>query len=136
MHKNEQLIRDAYEAYGRGDMPAVTKTWTDDIVWHFKGTTPLAGDYKGAEKIQEALTEIGKLTNGTFKLEVTKVFADDETGIVLCRSKSTVAGRTFDTLTTHVHRLVDGKVAETSFLFEDAVEMNAAQLEALAAASA
>ena len=136
MHQNEQRIRDAYDAFGRGDMAALTATWTDDIVWHVKGTTPLAGDYKGVEKILAVMAETVKLTDGTFKLDVTKVFADDETGIALCRTKGTIGGQTFDSLTTHVHRIVDGKVAESSFLTEDAVAMNAAQIEALATAPA
>jgi ketosteroid isomerase-like protein len=131
MHKNEQLLRDAYDAYGRNDIPGVTASWTEDTVWHMKGSTSLAGDYKGPEKILGLLAENMRLSNGTFKLEVQKIFADDDIGVVVCRSKATVAGEDFDSLTTHVHRIVDGKLAESWFLFEDAVALDAAEAKAL-----
>ena len=57
MHRNEKLIRDAYDAYGRNDIPGVTASWTEDTVWHLKGTTSLAGDYKGPEKILGLLAD-------------------------------------------------------------------------------
>jgi uncharacterized protein len=135
MHQNEQLMKDAYDAYGRGDLAALTSTWKDDVVWHMRGTTTLAGDYVGAEAITTFLAEAIKISNGTFKLDVTKLFADDDTGIALCRTKATYNGEAFDTLTTHVHRIVDGKVAESWFLFDDAVAINEAQLASLAVAA-
>jgi len=131
MHKNEQLLRDAYDAYGRNDIPGVTASWTEDTVWHMKGSTSLAGDYKGPEKILGLLAENMRLSEGTFKLEVEKIFADDDIGVVVCRSKATIAGTDFDSLTTHVHRIVDEKLAESWFLFEDAVALDAAEAKAL-----
>lgn len=131
MHKNEKLLRDAYDAYERNDIPAVTASWTPDTVWHMKGTTSLAGDYKGPEKILALLAETVRLSEGTSKLEVQKIFADDEIGVVVCRTKATIAGTDFDSLTTHIHRIVDEKVAESWFLFDDAVALNTAEEKAL-----
>jgi len=127
MHPNEQLLRKGYDAYASGDLSALAATWSKEIVWHISGTTPLAGDYKGTEKILGVLAEIVKLANGSFELEVKKLFADDTTGLALCRSKVTYAGEAFDVLTTHVHRIKDGEIIETSFLFDDAVRLNNAQ---------
>lgn len=131
MHQNEKLLRDAYDAYERNDIPGVTASWTPDTVWHMKGTTSLAGDYKGPEKILALLAETVRLSDGTSKLEVQKIFADDEIGVVVCRAKATIAGTAFDTLATHIHRFVDGKLAESWFLADDAVSLNAAYEKAL-----
>ena len=40
----------------------------------------------GAEAITAFLGEAITISNGTFQLEVTKLFADDDTGIALCHA--------------------------------------------------
>src|SRR2546421_12531795 len=43
-----QLVRDAFDAFKRGDMKALTDSWTDDYVWHARGSV-FGGDFKGKE---------------------------------------------------------------------------------------
>jgi ketosteroid isomerase-like protein len=43
---NEDVVRAASAAFGRGDLGALRdQFFAPDIVWHIAGTGPLAGDY-------------------------------------------------------------------------------------------
>jgi len=43
MGSNADTMRDAYDAFGRGDMDAVMATWTDDIRWDGSNNEELPG---------------------------------------------------------------------------------------------
>jgi ketosteroid isomerase-like protein len=52
--QNTQLTKDAYAAFGRGDISAVLGVMTDDIEWVFPGPAgvlPLAGMFTGKEAV-------------------------------------------------------------------------------------
>jgi uncharacterized protein len=126
MHPNVDKLRVAYEAYARGDMDTVAENWADDILWHVAGSTAIAHDRRGRTEISQLLGELMVLTDGTFRIQPLRYFADDDWGIVICRSTATIAGRMLDTLNVHVHRLVDGKTVESWFLDENPLEEDAA----------
>ena len=132
MHPNVERMRTAYEAYGRGDLETVSEEWTDDITWHITGSTPIAHDRQGREEIIQFLGELMVMTNGTFRLEPQRFFADDDYGVVICRASSTIADQHIEGMTVHVHRLVDGLVAGSWFLDERPLEEDAAMQAAFA----
>jgi ketosteroid isomerase-like protein len=132
MHPNAERLRAAYEAYGRGDLDAVSADWTDDVVWHITGSTPIAHDRQGRDEIMQFLGELMLVTDGTFRLEPQRYFADDDYGVVICRSSATIAEEQFNNMTVHVHRIVDGKTAESWFLDERPLEEDAAMQAAFA----
>ena len=46
-HPDVQLLRDAYDAFGKGELAALTGSWAEDVRRHVPGTTDLAGTYEG-----------------------------------------------------------------------------------------
>src|SRR5579859_7579710 len=55
-HPNEDLVREAFAAFGRGDLEALQRQYfTEDILYHFPGRSPLAGDYQGVAQVLELL---------------------------------------------------------------------------------
>jgi ketosteroid isomerase-like protein len=132
MHPNAERLRAAYEAYGRGDLDAVSADWTDDVTWHVTGTTPIAHDRHGRDEIIEFLGELMVVSNGTFRLQPERYFADDDFGVVICRSSATIGEQLIEGMTVHVHRIVDGKTAESWFLDERPLEEDAAMQAAFA----
>jgi ketosteroid isomerase-like protein len=51
-HSNKDLVREAYAAFGRGDMDALRdKYFTDNVCYHVTGRSPLAGDYEGIDQV-------------------------------------------------------------------------------------
>jgi len=53
MSDNVEMVQGAYEAFGRGDIPALMENMTDDIEWHSPGPLPQSGDSRGQEGVGE-----------------------------------------------------------------------------------
>jgi len=111
-HPNVQLLRDGYAAFSRGDIAEATKDWSDDIVWHIGGRSPLAGDYKGQEEVTGFFGKIFEMSEGNFEIEVHDILANDEHAVVLCHERARRNDKVLDADSTHVYHLKDGKVTE------------------------
>jgi uncharacterized protein len=110
-HPNVKRLRDAYAAFEKADLNGALADLADDAVFHFTGEGPNSGDHKGREAIEAALIHNYQLTNGTQKLEIHDIFADDHHGVVVLRETATRNdGATLDMEESHVLMLSDGKV--------------------------
>ena len=137
MHPNAQRIADGYEAFARGDLASAMETWADDIVWHVRGSIEsVAGDKHGKTEIVDFIAELMKVTDGTFALDVDRVFADDDYAVVIAHQKGTAAGESIDSLVTHVYKMRDGKIVEGSFLVDRELEVDPLLAEAFTRAAA
>ena len=56
--QNVDVVQQGYEAFGRGDIPAVLELLTDDVEWTEQGPSviPFAGTFRGREGIAEFFT--------------------------------------------------------------------------------
>ncbi|MGY1711192.1 nuclear transport factor 2 family protein [Geodermatophilus sp. SYSU D00758] len=111
-HPNVQRIRDAYEAFAKGDLAAMPQYWADDIRWHSPGRNAVAGTYEGASQVFELFGRLVELTGGTLRVEPQAVFADDTHAVALVHLTGHRDGRTLDLLDAHVMRMADGRVTE------------------------
>ena len=76
-HLHVQLLLDAYAAFGKGDVAALTPTGAEDIRWHVPGTTDLAGTYEGHEAVLGFLGAAMDRTEGSLRAEPVALFADE-----------------------------------------------------------
>lgn len=111
-HPNEDLIRRGYEAFSRGDMQALDELLADDVVWHTAGRSSIAGDRRGKAEVFELFRMLAEGTNGTLKLEVHDVLANDEHGLGLFRLTAEREGRRIDDKGVNVFHITNGKVTE------------------------
>jgi uncharacterized protein len=111
-HPNEDLLRKGYNAFDAGNLETVLGLFADDIKWHVSGRSPLAGIYKGREEVLGFFEKLGELTEGTFRLEVQDVLANEGLGVVLTKELGQHAGRTLDVDTVHVWTIEEGKLTE------------------------
>ena len=111
-HPNLDLVRRGYVAYGTGDMDTVNELFADDIVWHVAGRSPLAGDYSGKEEVFGFFAKLQEMSDGTSKVEVHDMLANDTHGVALVTESGTRSGRSHQGHATHVFHLLDGKVTE------------------------
>ena len=118
-HPNVARTRDAYEAFSRGDLDAVGAQLTDDVVWHVAGNSPLAGDYKGQDEIFGFFGRLFEMSEGTLKLEVHDILANDEHATVLVHMTAKRGDRMIDQNAVHVFEIVDGKTKEFWSFEED-----------------
>ena len=111
-HPNVGVVRKAYEAFTSGDMETLRTLWTDDIVFHVKGLGELDGDYTGPGDIFGFFTRLAAETNGTFRVEVHTILADDEHSTTLLTQHAERQGRVRDDQIVHIGHMREGKTCE------------------------
>ncbi|WP_030761384.1 nuclear transport factor 2 family protein [Streptomyces sp. NRRL F-2664] len=75
-HPDCALIRRGYEAFGNGDMEALSALMTADVIHHVPGNNPLSGHHKGREQVLDFYRRLGEETKGTFQVHLESVLAD------------------------------------------------------------
>ena len=112
-HPNEDLVREGFAAFGRGDMDTLRKQFfADDVRWHVSGRSPLAGDYEGPEQVIQYFARVIELTDGTFSIELHDVLANDEHAAALITIRGERAGKQLNDNTVLTYHIRDGKVTE------------------------
>lgn len=130
MHSNESILRDGYAAFAANDIVALVQNLTDDCVWHIRGHVPgITRDRWGHDDILDFIGQLFQLLDD-FSLHVLSVFADDRHGVVLLMQEGSAAGRSIDSLCSHVFRFRDGKICEGWFLFDQVFDIDEAMVAA------
>jgi ketosteroid isomerase-like protein len=62
--QNVQTVKNAYAAFGRGDIQGVLNELTDDVEWHLpgEGLIPQAGTYRGTEGVSRFFQNLDQTT--------------------------------------------------------------------------
>jgi ketosteroid isomerase-like protein len=132
-HPVEQVIRDAYAAFGRGDLEGYLRTCSENWSFTVPGATAIAGTYHGAQGLLELAQKVMGLTGGTFQEELEDVLANDRHGVVLARHWFTRDGRRHEYRVVHVYQIVGGKLGACRELTHDQAGFDAAWAEGAAA---
>jgi ketosteroid isomerase-like protein len=111
-HANEELLRNGYAAFEKGDLDTLRGMFSDDIVWHSPGRSELAGDYRGIDEVFGLFGKVFELSGGTLRNEIHDVLADDEHGVALLIATGERNGKTLNDKQAHVFHIRDGKVTE------------------------
>ncbi len=131
VHTNVAVVQQAYEAFIRGDIPAVLESLTEDVEWTMQGPSviPFAGTFRGREGIAEFFSLLDE-TLEFEQFEPRKFIGQGDTVVVLGYERDVVkkTGRRFEEAWAHIYTLRDGKIVTGLFL-----EDTAAYVEALSA---
>jgi ketosteroid isomerase-like protein len=112
-HPNEDLVREGFAAFERGDMDALRKRFfADDVRWHVPGRSLISRDYEGPEQVIQYFARIVELTGGAFSLELQDVLANDEHAVALFTIRGERAGKQLNDNTVLTYHFRDGKVSE------------------------
>ncbi len=112
-HPNENLVREAFAAFGRGDIEALRREYfAPGIRWHFPGQSTLAGHHEGVDLVAQMLARPAELSGGTHRIELHDVIGNDEHVVALAVTRAERAGRKLEFNVVHVFNIRDGKVAE------------------------
>jgi len=109
-HPNLDLLPRGYAAYAAGDMDTMNELFADDLVWHVAGRSAIAGHYSGKAQVFGFFGRLQELSEGTSKVEVHDLLANDEHGVAI--ESATRNGRSYQGQAAHVFHLRDGKVIE------------------------
>jgi len=108
-----QVVRDAYEAMARGDLPALLGAMADDVEWHEAEGMPYGGVYHGADAV--AHNVLGPITTDIPDFAVTpeEYIAEGESVAVVVRytGSGKATGKELNLPVVHVWDVRDGKIA-------------------------
>ena len=106
-----QAVRDAFDAFKRGDMKALSDAWTDDFVWHSRGSV-FGGDFKGKEAAIAAIARYAQEFQD-IELNFHDILANDKHVVALVNSSAKRGGKTYPDHTVYVFHINDeGKTTE------------------------
>jgi uncharacterized protein len=117
-HPNAELFRRGYTAFQTGDLDTVRSLFAPDIVWHVPGKSHLAGDYSGVDNVIGLFMRNFEETNGTFKVELHDILANDEHAVALATTSGQKNGKSLRDNYTHVVHISNGKLTE-SWIFDE-----------------
>ena len=110
---NEDLVRAASAAVGRGDMGALKDQYfAENVVWHVAGTGPLAGDYQGAAQVMSVLGRVAALSGGTVRPELHDILVSNDHTVALTTIHAERAGKQVQLNLVHVIHSQNGKATE------------------------
>jgi uncharacterized protein len=118
-NSNVELIRDAYEAFIKGDLETVDRAFADNVVFRVLGRNPLAGVRHTKQEVFGFFGELSERTGGTFQLEVHNVLGGDDQVVVLVTERGERNGKRLESPSAHVWRVEDGRAVEFVALYED-----------------
>jgi ketosteroid isomerase-like protein len=110
--RNLDLIRQGYEAFGRGDIPGLLALLDDQVVWTTPGPSdlPTAGTRRGHAAVVEFFQTLTSLFDIT-RFEPKEFIAQGDRVVVIgddtARVKAT--GKSIESRWTHTYTLVNGK---------------------------
>ena len=108
-----QKIRDGFEAFKRGDLKAVSELFTDDAVWHGRGSTKFGGDFKGKDALIGNMAQFAQ-TFQDIRLDIHDILANDKHVVALVNNSVTRNGKTYADQQTFVFHVNDqGRTTET-----------------------
>ena len=112
-HPNEDLVREGYAAFGRGDMAALSSTFfAEDIRWHFPGKSPFGGDYEGLDQVLGWLGRSYEASGETISVELHDVIGNDEHVVALSTLRAQRQGKSIQDEQVQVFHVSDGKATE------------------------
>ena len=112
-HANEDLLRDGYAAFGRGDINALkSRFFAEDIRWHYPGRSPFGGDYDGVDQVMGWLLRTFEACWGSISIELHDVISNDEHAVALTTVRAQREGRSLQDDTVQVFHITDGKATE------------------------
>jgi ketosteroid isomerase-like protein len=110
---NVQVVRDTYDAFGRGDVEAVLGAMTEDIEWNEAESMPYATDRPGPQEVAEQI--FGPITEDVENFSVTpeEIVASGDQVAVVGRYRGTgkATGQELDEPAVHIWYMRDGKLA-------------------------
>jgi hypothetical protein len=111
-HPNEDLVRQGYDAFAKGDLDTLRKVFAADAVWHTPGHNVLAGDHRGIDAILGFFGQTMELSGGTFRVELHDVVAGDDHAVGLHVARGQRNGRTLEDRSVLVFHVRDGQAVE------------------------
>jgi ketosteroid isomerase-like protein len=111
---NVDSARAAYEAFGRGDMEALSQNFAEDAVWVTSDELPLGGETRGRDAILANFAQIPNYWT-SFSVEPAEFIDAGEYVIALGTQRAGNDKGSFESPFAHVMKYEDGKLVRGEF---------------------
>jgi ketosteroid isomerase-like protein len=111
-HPNIARMREGYDAFAKGDLAVLDELLAEDIRWHLPGRNQLSGTYQGRAAVYESFGRVMAVTEGSFRVEVRALLADDEYAMASVDITAHSGDRSFAVRNAHVFRFSGEKAVE------------------------
>lgn len=110
----------AYNALATGDRSRIAEYWAEDMRWLVPGNHQLAGWWEGLDGFVDFMTQVGKLSGGSFVMTRSAVMVNEDSSADISHNVGSLVDATddrdvyghLDIDVVHVLRWRDGKVVE------------------------
>jgi uncharacterized protein len=108
MSANASIVRQAYDAFSRGDVPAVLAVFDDSIEWYAPDELPDGGTYRGPAEVARFFQSLPEHYE-ELRVEVDRVLDAGEQVIAEGHHRGRIGGTDFAVGFAHVWTLANGK---------------------------
>jgi hypothetical protein len=126
---NVRIVREAYDAFVRGDIQAVLNTLADDVEWITPGPPdimPMAGHRRGRKGAAEFFTALNDVEDvELFEPQDFVAQGDKVVALAKYRGRVKSTGRVVQSDLVHVFTLRNGKIVEFREFFDTAAALDA-----------
>ncbi len=110
-----ELVQQAYDALGSGDMEKIRQYWAADMIWLVPGHNPISGLKRGLDGFLGFMAEVGRLSGNSFYMDREAIMVSENASADVTHNVGNRAGdvnRKLDINVIHYLRWRDGKVIE------------------------
>jgi ketosteroid isomerase-like protein len=100
-------------------MATLAELIAEDAVWHLGGRNSLTGDYEGREAIFGLFARLGQESEGTMRIDLHDVVANDDHVVVLTSVSAGGSRGNFASNTCDTSHMRDGQITEFWSFAED-----------------
>ena len=118
-YPNAEPIRQAFDAFARGDMATMQSLVAEDTVWHIAGRGPLAGDHHGRDAVFEMFGRLVHASEGTFDQRLLDVLTSEDHAVALTHATARRGDHNYKGQDAWIFELRDGQIAEACWRPED-----------------
>lgn len=112
-HPNVALMRDFFAAFGDADRERLAQLLSPDLVWHFPGTSAIAGAWRGVDGLLDGIRGVAMtLGRGNNGFELLHVTAGDEFALTVHRDYYTADDNHLDLRYVLYVRIESGRILE------------------------
>lgn len=107
-HPNARLLQDVYQAVEQGDLQPLLGLLSEDSTWTDSTLGPLAGTYS-KDEVPLFFGKMMDVYQGTLRVEILGMIADDAHGVVLTQESGTAGGDRLAWTGAHVWSFDQGR---------------------------
>jgi ketosteroid isomerase-like protein len=119
-HPHRELLAGIYDSLAQGDVGPLVASLADDIEWRVHRPSPVAGTYRGEREVLGFFPRMMAPYEGTLRVQVTSIVADDEHGFVSVREAAERPTTGLAWTGVHVWEFRGGKIARFESYYDDA----------------